>query len=86
MLTSDPADLYGMKDRGRVAEGLRADLNVIDLAGLRLGTPRVEHDLPSGSPRLLQSAAGYRATLVGGQVTSRDGVDTGARPGGLFRA
>lgn len=86
MLTSDPADLYGMKDRGRVAKGLRADLNVIDLAGLRLGTPRVEHDLPSGSPRLLQSAAGYRATLVGGQVTSRDGVDTGARPGGLFRA
>jgi N-acyl-D-aspartate/D-glutamate deacylase len=85
MLTQDPAELYGMKDRGVVAKGLRADLNVIDLDRLELASPRVEHDLPSGSPRLLQSAQGYVATLVGGQVTSRNGVDTGARPGGLFR-
>ncbi len=86
MLTRDPAELYGMSDRGVVAKGLRADLNVIDLDRLELGSPRVEHDLPSGSPRLLQSASGYVATLVGGQVTNRNGVDTGARPGGLFRA
>ena len=86
MLTRDPAEIYGMSDRGRVAKGLRADLNVIDLARLELASPRVEHDLPSGAPRLLQSASGYVATLVGGQVTSRNGVDTGARPGGLFRA
>jgi len=86
MLTRDPAQLYGMKDRGVVAKGLRADLNVIDIDRIHLGSPRVEHDLPSGAPRLLQSATGYVATLVGGQVTSRDGVDTGARPGGLFRA
>lgn len=86
MLTKDPADLYGMKDRGIVAKGLRADLNVIDLARVALDAPRIEHDLPSGSPRLLQSAQGYVATLVGGQVTSRHGVDTGARPGGLYRA
>ncbi len=85
-LTSEPADLFGMKDRGRVTEGLRADLNVIDLDRIALATPRVEHDLPSGSPRLLQAATGYRATIVGGQVTCRDGVDTGARPGGLYRA
>jgi len=86
MLTRDPAELYGMSDRGVVAKGLRADLNVIDLPRLELASPRVEHDLPSGSPRLLQSASGYVATLVGGKVTSRNGVDTGARPGGLFRA
>ena len=86
MLTQDPAELYGMKDRGVVRKGLRADLNVIDPARIALGTPRVEHDLPSGSPRLLQSASGYVANIVGGQVTCREGVDTGARPGGLFRA
>ncbi len=85
MLTRDPAELFGMTDRGRIAQGLRADLNLIDLARIRLGRPRVEHDLPSGSPRLLQDAEGYVATFVGGQVTSRAGVDTGARPGGLFR-
>ena len=85
MLTADPADLFGMKDRGRVAKGLRADLNVIDLGGMTLASPRVEHDLPSGSPRLLQSATGYVATICGGQVTCRNGVDTGARPGGLYR-
>ena len=47
--------------------------------------PRIENDLPTGAPRLLQSADGYQATLVGGQVTSREGQDTGARPGGLIR-
>lgn len=86
MLTRDPAELHGMKDRGLVAKGLRADLNVIDLNRIRLEPPRVEHDLPSGAPRLLQGASGYVATLVGGQVTSREGRDTGARPGGLYRA
>ena len=85
MLTRDPAELYGMHDRGRVAPGLRADLNVIDLDRIALETPRVVHDLPSGSPRLLQDAHGYVATIVGGAVTSREGKDTGARPGRLFR-
>lgn len=85
MLTQDPAELHGFSDRGVVAKGLRADLNVIDLENLKLHSPRVVHDLPTGAPRLLQAADGYRATIVGGQVTSRDGKDTGARPGGLFR-
>ena len=80
-----PLDLFGMSDRGRVRAGLRADLNLIDLDAIRLGTPRVEHDLPTGAPRLLQDAQGYVATLVAGQVVQRDGVDTGARPGGLVR-
>jgi len=84
-LTSQPADLYGLDDRGRIAEGLRADLNVIDLPGLQLGAPRAAADLPAGGTRLLQDAVGYRATVVAGEVTRRDGVDTGARPGRLLR-
>lgn len=78
-------DLYGFADRGRVAEGLRADLNVIDLDGLRLHAPRAEHDLPAGGLRLLQDATGYRATIVAGEITRCDGADTGARPGRLLR-
>jgi N-acyl-D-amino-acid deacylase len=84
-LTSQPADLYGLADRGRVREGLRADLNVIDVAGLRLGMPNAVADLPAGGTRLLQDAVGYDATVVAGQVTRRHGVDTGARPGRLLR-
>jgi N-acyl-D-aspartate/D-glutamate deacylase len=84
-LTSQPADLYGFDDRGRLAEGRRADLNVIDHDRLRLHAPRAVGDLPAGGIRLLQDATGYRATVVGGEVTRRDGVDTGARPGRLLR-
>jgi N-acyl-D-aspartate/D-glutamate deacylase len=84
-LTSQPADLYGLTDRGRVAEGLRADLNVIDPVALTLHAPRAVSDLPAGGTRILQDASGYRATIVKGEVTRRDGVDTGARPGRLLR-
>ena len=85
MLTKEPADLYGFSDRGVVEAGRRADLNIIDLDRLRMHMPRVENDLPTGAPRLLQGADGYVATMVGGQVTFREGRDTGARPGGLIR-
>jgi N-acyl-D-aspartate/D-glutamate deacylase len=85
MLSQEPADLYGFTDRGVVEAGRRADLNVIDLDRVRLHMPRVENDLPTGAPRLLQGADGYVATLVGGEVTFREGQDTGARPGGLIR-
>jgi len=85
MLTQEPADLYGFSDRGVVEPGRRADLNIIDLDRLRLHLPRVENDLPTGAPRLLQGADGYVATVVGGEVTFREGRDTGARPGGLIR-
>ena len=85
MLTEVPADLYGFDDRGVLAPGRRADVNVIDLEAMRLHVPRVVNDLPTGAPRLLQSAEGYHVTMVGGEVTTRDGVDTGARPGGLVR-
>jgi N-acyl-D-aspartate/D-glutamate deacylase len=84
-LSSQPADLYGLTDRGRVGEGLRADLNVVDPVALKLHAPRAVADLPAGGTRLLQDATGYCATIVKGEVTRRDGVDTGARPGRLLR-
>ena len=85
-LTAEPADLYGMADRGRIAVGQRADLNVIDLDRLGLKMPRMSHDLPSGAGRLLQDSEGYLATLVAGVATRRNDADTGARPGRLLRA
>jgi N-acyl-D-aspartate/D-glutamate deacylase len=84
-LTSQPAELYGFTDRGRIAPGLRADLNVIDLDALHLRAPVAVRDLPAGGTRILQGVDGYRATIVRGAVTRRDGVDTGARPGRLMR-
>ncbi|RYE94919.1 MAG: D-aminoacylase [Myxococcales bacterium] len=85
MLTSDGARFLGLSDRGRVQPGLRADLNIIDLPRLGLERPRLVRDLPAGGQRLLQDATGYRATLVAGQVTVRDGQLTGARPGRVAR-
>ncbi len=83
--THDTAELYGMSDRGTVEIGKRADLNVIDYDGLRLQTPEMIYDLPAGGRRLIQRSEGYVATIVAGEVTRRDGVDTGARPGRLVR-
>ncbi len=80
-MTHDTAELYGLHDRGRLAVGYRADLNVIDLDGLRLRLPEIVHDLPTGARRLIQKVDGYLATIAGGQVTWRDGEETGARPG-----
>ena len=84
-LTSQPAALYGMSDRGTVRVGLRADLNVIDAERVRLTVPRAVHDLPGGATRLLQDPVGYDLTMVRGTVTRRNGSDTGARPGRLVR-
>ncbi len=84
-LTSQPADLYGLSDRGRLLPGLRADINIIDFDALQLRSPRAVADLPAGGIRLLQDAVGYRATIVNGEITRRDGHDTGARPGRLIR-
>ncbi|MBO9710965.1 MAG: amidohydrolase family protein [Caulobacter sp.] len=83
--TRDTAAAVGLLDRGLVAPGYRADLNVIDYAGLRLEPPRVAYDLPAGGRRLVQKAHGYVATIVGGVVTRRDGQPTGALPGRLVR-
>jgi N-acyl-D-aspartate/D-glutamate deacylase len=85
-LTSEPARWAGMVDRGAIAEGLRADLNVIDLDRLALAPPRLVHDLPAGGKRFLQDASGYRATIVRGEPITEDGRATGATPGGVVRA
>jgi len=84
-LTDQPARFVGLADRGRVAPGYKADLNLIDLAALSLAAPRPVFDLPAGGRRMIQDAGGYRATLVSGQVTYRDAQATGALPGRLVR-
>ena len=62
-----------------------ADLNVIDHDALTLYSPRMAHDLPAGGRRLLQAADGYDFTVVAGEITRENGIDTGARPGRLIR-
>lgn len=82
---NDTARLYGLEDRGIIAPGYLADLNVIDMERLKLGKPWLAFDLPAGGKRLLQKAEGYVATIKGGKVTFRDGQWTGETPGGLIR-
>lgn len=84
--TAETADFFGLSDRGRLAPGLRADVNVIDYAGLRLHAPRLVHDLPAGGQRLVQGVDGYVATLVAGDTVFENGEHTGALPGRLVRA
>jgi N-acyl-D-amino-acid deacylase len=85
-MTRDTADLYGLRDRGSIEVGQKADLNLIDFAGLRLEPPRMAHDLPAGGARFLQRAHGYQATLVSGEVVSLRDEPTEALPGRLIRA
>src|SRR3546814_18422894 len=84
-LAADTADLVGLKDRGRIAVGKKADINIIDHDGLRLHTPRVVADLPGGGRRLVQDADGYRASLVRCVHVPREGQPRGTRPGQLER-
>jgi N-acyl-D-amino-acid deacylase len=84
-ITSEGASVFGLDDRGVVAPGKRADLNVIDYDHLELGRPWLAHDVPADGARLLQRATGYRYTLVAGEVTFQDGEHTGALPGRLVR-
>ncbi|MEM7779141.1 MAG: D-aminoacylase [Pseudomonadota bacterium] len=81
----DTAMLYGLEDRGVIAPGYLADINVIDMNALKLGRPWLEFDLPAGGKRLLQKADGYVATIKNGEVTFENGTWTGATPGGLIR-
>jgi N-acyl-D-aspartate/D-glutamate deacylase len=85
LLSRDGARAVGLLDRGLIAPGYKADLNLIDFARLRLHAPEVARDLPGGGRRLVQRAEGYAATLVGGTVVYRDGVATGELPGRLVR-
>jgi N-acyl-D-aspartate/D-glutamate deacylase len=86
ILTSEPAAVYGLRDRGVVEPGLKADLNLIDPVAIAPSEMEVVRDLPAGAKRVLQRTEGFVATVVGGQVVQRDGVDTGARPGRVIRS
>jgi N-acyl-D-aspartate/D-glutamate deacylase len=81
----DTARLYGLEDRGLLAEGYLADVNIIDLQKIKLGKPWLAFDLPAGGKRLLQKADGYVATIKSGQVTFRNGEMQGPTPGGVIR-
>ena len=85
MLTSGTAEAVGMFDRGRLAAGAKADVNLIDFDRLRLRPPKMSWDLPAGGGRLNQSADGFVATIVSGEITYRNGEATGALPGKLVR-
>ena len=84
-LTSQPAESVGLLDRGRIAPGYKADINILDPERIVLHRPQIQADLPAGGKRLRQEADGYVATLVSGTVTYRNGVPTGALPGKLVR-
>ncbi|MEZ5266077.1 MAG: amidohydrolase family protein [Acidimicrobiales bacterium] len=84
-MTQDTANLYGLSDRGVIAEGYRADLNLIDYDNLKLHDPEMVYDLPAGGKRLIQRAEGYRMTVCNGVVTYENGEHTGAYPGRLVR-
>ncbi|HYW04776.1 MAG TPA: amidohydrolase family protein [Gammaproteobacteria bacterium] len=83
--TRATAEAVGLLDRGLLARGMKADINLVDFQRLRLHPPRMAYDLPTGGRRLLQEADGYVATVVGGEVTYRDGRSTGALPGRVVR-
>lgn len=86
MLTADCADYLGLGDRGRIAVGQKADINVIDHNALTLGVPEMVRDLPAGGQRLLQPVSGYKATFVSGQQVITNDEVTKARPGRLVRS
>ena len=83
--THDTAATVGLHDRGLLRPGYKGDVNIIDFENLKLRAPKIVHDLPAGGRRLGQIAEGYRATIVAGVVTYRDGVSTGKLPGKLIR-
>ena len=84
-LTGDNAKLYGLNDRGTLTAGLRADVNLIDLANLGTEMPEMRYDLPAEQPRLVSRATGYVAGLVNGEIVQSNGELTGNRPGRVVR-
>ncbi|KUM72463.1 N-acyl-D-amino-acid deacylase family protein [Streptomyces curacoi] len=86
MLTDDPAQLFGLRDRGRIQEGFHADLVLFDPERIDAGTATLVHDLPGDSPRLDSKAIGVRAVWVNGVEAIRDDVVTGAVPGRVLRS
>ena len=84
-MTQDTAQVYGLNDRGVIAPGYKADINIIDFDKLALMDPEMIYDLPAGGKRLIQKARGYVATICNGIVTYENGKHTGAKPGRLVR-
>ena len=84
--TSDTANFFGLTDRGHLAPGLRADVNLIDFNAMRMHKPELIHDMPANGRRFVQRVTGYQATLVAGQPIFERGEHTGALPGKLVRA
>ena len=85
MHTRDTARCVGLEDRGTLEVGMKADINLIDFDALKMDAPEIIYDLPAGGRRMFQTAQGYRATLVNGEIVMADGVATGALPGKLIR-
>jgi N-acyl-D-aspartate/D-glutamate deacylase len=86
MITYQPAQVWNLHDRGLLGPGYAADVTIFDLDTVAPRLPRLVHDLPGGAPRLVQHADGFVATIVNGEVFTRDGSPTGARSGQLLRA
>ena len=84
--TSETSDFFGLSDRGRLAPGMRADVNVIDFKNLTVQKPELVHDMPAGGRRFVQRVEGYETTLVAGAPIFERGEHTGALPGKLVRA
>ena len=85
-MSSGPAKVVGLTDRGTLQEGMRADINVINLQDVGEWQPELVHDFPHGAARYIQKAAGYKATIVNGQVSLVDGALTGNRNGQVLRS
>jgi N-acyl-D-aspartate/D-glutamate deacylase len=83
--TKRTAELYGMQDRGVIAPGMKADLNVIDFDALHIHAPEMVYDLPAEGRRFVQKIDGYDYTVQSGEVTYEGGRPTGALPGKLVR-
>jgi len=83
--TRRTAECYGMEDRGVLAPGMKADLNVVDFDALHIHAPEMVHDLPASGRRLIQKVDGYRYTICSGEVIYEDGEPTGRLPGKLIR-
>jgi len=83
--TADTARAVGLNDRGVLAPGMKADINIIDFDSLKVEAPIMAFDLPAGGKRLLQGAQGYDATIVCGEIVYQGGKPTGALPGKLVR-
>ena len=84
-LTSAPARVMGLQDRGQLRPGMRADVNVLDPATVGERQPEMVHDFPGGAPRFIQRARGYKATLVNGHISLLEGEHTGERSGRVLR-